>query len=40
MNKMAFFQELLAALEEQQPAVAATVVRVEGDALGDRKSVV
>lgn len=34
MNKMAFFQDLLTALEEQQPAVAATVVRVEGDALG------
>ncbi|BCV22442.1 XdhC family protein [Moorella sp. Hama-1] len=34
MNKLAFFQELFTALEEQQPAVAATVVRVEGEAPG------
>ncbi|AOQ24973.1 putative xanthine dehydrogenase subunit A [Moorella thermoacetica] len=34
MGKLAFFQELLAALEEQRPAVAATVVKVEGEVPG------
>lgn len=34
MGKLAFFQELIAALEEQRPAVAATVVGVEGDVPG------